>query len=134
MVRFSVLGPAVPKGRPVFGKGVARTPAKTKRYEEVVQAAAICAMGNTPPLHGAVVLIVREYRAMPTSWSLARRARAAAGGERPISKPDADNVAKVVMDSLNEICYLDDAQICRLVAEKLYDHDPRVEVEVLPCP
>lgn len=35
-------------------------------------------------------------------------------------KPDVDNLAKIVLDSLNKIAYDDDAQVCRLLVEKRY--------------
>jgi Holliday junction resolvase RusA-like endonuclease len=34
------------------------------------------------------------------------------------SKPDLDNLAKAVMDSLNGVCWIDDAQVCRIVLSK----------------
>ena len=35
-------------------------------------------------------------------------------------KPDVDNVAKIVMDSLNELAYLDDRQVNFLSIRKQY--------------
>ena len=49
---------------------------------------------------------------------------------RPIKKPDADNVGKVVADSLNEIAYKDDTQITDLIIRKRYSDVPRVEVRI----
>lgn len=45
-------------------------------------------------------------------------------------KPDADNLAKSVKDSLRGIVYRDDAQIVRLIIEKHYDPAPGVEIRV----
>lgn len=41
------------------------------------------------------------------------------GSEPNTVKPDADNIAKKVMDALNGVAYRDDAQVTRLVVEKL---------------
>jgi Holliday junction resolvase RusA-like endonuclease len=46
----------------------------------------------------------------------------------PKVKPDLDNVAKAVLDAINGIVYVDDAQVINLVATKRYATDPRVEV------
>lgn len=39
--------------------------------------------------------------------------------EPDVHKPDVDNVAKLVLDALNGIAYEDDAQVGRLVVQKL---------------
>jgi Holliday junction resolvase RusA-like endonuclease len=41
----------------------------------------------------------------------------------PVVKPDLDNIAKLVMDSLSGVVYPDDSQICRLTARKAYCKD-----------
>lgn len=49
------------------------------------------------------------------------------------SKPDADNLAKSVCDSLNGLAWRDDSQVVKLVVEKHIasgDEQPRVEVEI----
>ena len=50
------------------------------------------------------------------------------GKLHPTKKPDLDNVAKIVLDSLNGIAYSDDSQIVKLNVEKHYSENPRVEV------
>ena len=45
-------------------------------------------------------------------------------------KPDVDNLAKIVLDSLNKIAYDDDAQVCRLLVEKRYGETPQVLVRL----
>ena len=53
-----------------------------------------------------------------------------AGEIRPVKKPDADNIIKVVADSLNKVAYRDDADIVRVALEKFYSWQPRIEVEI----
>ena len=48
--------------------------------------------------------------------------------EYPTVRPDLDNVIKSVMDGLNGIAWKDDAQVCRLIAEKQYGCHERVYV------
>lgn len=46
----------------------------------------------------------------------------------PTIKPDTDNIAKSILDSLNGIAYKDDKQVTRLTVEKRYDEQPSVSV------
>lgn len=45
-------------------------------------------------------------------------------------KPDTSNLCKLIEDALSEVVWVDDARICRLVAEKVYGLEPRTEVSV----
>lgn len=50
-----------------------------------------------------------------------------------ISRPDADNLVKFVLDSLNKVFYNDDSQVCELMAIKRYaeqDEEPKTEVMI----
>jgi Holliday junction resolvase RusA-like endonuclease len=50
-----------------------------------------------------------------------------------VSKPDADNLAKSTLDSLNSICWVDDSQVASLTVEKWYaagNEQPGVEVTI----
>lgn len=48
----------------------------------------------------------------------------------PTIKPDTDNIAKSILDSLNGIAYLDDKQVIRLTVEKWYAEVPSVSVKI----
>jgi Holliday junction resolvase RusA-like endonuclease len=45
-----------------------------------------------------------------------------------ISKPDIDNLEKLIFDSLKGIYYKDDSQICKVNINKYYSLKPRTEV------
>jgi len=50
---------------------------------------------------------------------------------RPMKRGDLDNVVKVVLDAMKGICYTDDEQVKRIIADMDDDKkNPRVEVEV----
>ena len=49
---------------------------------------------------------------------------------RPTKKPDADNVVKIICDSLNKIAYYDDAQIVDVYFHKYYSENPRTLVVI----
>ena len=49
---------------------------------------------------------------------------------RHIVKPDVDNCAKFVFDSMNKVFWRDDSIICEGHIRKLYDDMPRVEITI----
>lgn len=48
-----------------------------------------------------------------------------------LKKPDCDNIAKIILDSLNKIVYKDDSQIHELVVKKKYSDEEYVDVTIL---
>lgn len=52
------------------------------------------------------------------------------GLQLPIKKPDVDNVAKIILDSISGIVYKDDKQIIKLTVYKKYSDIPKVEVKI----
>lgn len=125
--------PGVPqgKGRPRFVRktGHAFTPAKTRSYESLLQGAAIQAMRGLRPLDGALNATVEAYFPVPASWSKGKRAAALLGATRPTTKPDADNLLKV-LDALNAVVFHDDKQIVEASVSKRYSDQPRLVVRV----
>ena len=67
------------------------------------------------PLAGPVEVEIAFYFQRPASKIWKTRPMPA---EVKTSKPDLDNLAKAVMDSLNGVCWIDDAQVCRIVLSK----------------
>lgn len=50
---------------------------------------------------------------------------------RPLKKPDTDNIAKIILDSLNKVAFDDDKQVVRLYVSKLFAKGkPYVEVNI----
>ena len=52
------------------------------------------------------------------------------GKIRPTKKPDFDNIAKIVCDSLNTIAYKDDSQVIDGQVRKFYSEKPRIVVKI----
>lgn len=46
----------------------------------------------------------------------------------PTIKPDTDNIAKSILDSLNGIAYKDDKQVVSLSVKKWYAEEPSVSI------
>jgi Holliday junction resolvase RusA-like endonuclease len=132
-VQFSIDSPPVPKGRPKFSKigGFVRTytPKKTSDYETIVRETAQQAM-TREPLETPTAVYLYFRLPIPKSYPKKRVAACLTGLERPIKKPDIDNLAKSVLDGLNGIVYRDDGQIVSLHVTKVYAASPGVDVLV----
>lgn len=105
------------------------TPAKTRRYEAALQAAAVSVMRGRAKLDGALRLLMIAVVAVPASWPKRKREFALAGRIRPTSKPDWDNIAKTC-DALNGVVWVDDARIVDGRVVKWYGPEPEVEIRV----
>lgn len=69
-------------------------------------------------LTGPLGLVLTAWFPVPESWSVKRKA--AAYGAWMANKPDADNIFKLVGDSLNKVVYHDDAAIADARVVKRY--------------
>lgn len=131
-IYFVVPGQPVGKGRPRASSrgGFVRmyTDAKTVKYEQIVARQATFAMHGMALLTTAISMRIVCFYRIPPSWSK-RKQMQALNGELFPGKPDADNVAKAVMDACH-VVYVDDKQVTRLVTEKEYSYDPRIEVYI----
>jgi Holliday junction resolvase RusA-like endonuclease len=135
-IRFEIPGDPVAKGRPrattIGGKARMYTPAKTERYESRVAVFAQQAMAGRAPLDEALCVRICAIVAVPASWSQKKRTAALAGEVFPVSRPDADNIAKAVTDGANGILWVDDSRIVSLTVSKAYGATPGVTVWVDP--
>jgi len=115
------------KGRPRFARGRAYTPASTLQYERLVAAAAREVI--TEPITGNVQVDIIAVYQVPKSWAKALQASARRGDIMP-TRPDIDNVIKIILDGLNGAAYVDDQQVHMISAEKTYGDKPRVEIKL----
>ena len=135
---FKLEGPgaAVPQARPrlttIGGHARAYDPPKSKAYKELVRECAVwqCRPDLNNLYLDAVKIKVTEYRAIPASWSKVRRAKALDGVIKPVTKPDTDNILKIIKDALNGVFWKDDAQVVHDEIIKVYSAEPHVSVEV----
>ena len=136
MTIFSVSLPLEPrgKGRPRLARrgrhSVAYTPQSTLQWERAA-ARLLRAKWKQEPLDQPVRLIVEAVKKRPQRLMAKRHP----DGEiwRP-HKPDADNVAKIVMDSLEKAGVLaNDIVVCELICRSLYtkrEQSPCVRIEI----
>lgn len=134
MQKFVVPGPPQGKGRARTvsrgGKTHSFTPQRTVQYESLVALAYRLAYPDTEPTANPVRLLVEAYMPIPQSWPKSKQAAALNGTMLPTVKPDADNVLKCVLDSINGIAWVDDKQVTDAEIVKRYAAIPRVEVTI----
>lgn len=130
-LKFEIAGEPVGKGRPRFvSKPFPRavTPKKTRDYENRVALRCVEAAGRRLNLTGEVEIGVVAYYGIAKSKTNRQKEQMAENQIPVLKKPDADNVLKIVKDSLNGIAYKDDSQIVRASIRKLWSYQPRVVV------
>ena len=117
------------KDRPRFYNGHAVTTPETIRYENLVR---ICFdKQDGRYLEGPIRARIIAYYKVPQSYSKKRLQSIRDGLEYPTKKPDADNIAKVILDSLNDIAFHDDSQIVELTVIKRWtEENERIEFEL----
>jgi Holliday junction resolvase RusA-like endonuclease len=125
-VHLVIDGEPVAKGRPRFYNGHTITPAKTSNYENYAKE--LFMISKQPKLEGYIEATIRAYFSIPKSTSNKKRQLMLEGEIFPTKRPDLDNIAKIVLDALNKLAYDDDSQVVRLVIEKYYDDNPRVNL------
>ena len=135
MRAFTIEGEPKGKGRPRFsvvnGRVHTRTPDGTVIYENMVKLSYRDAC-KEPMYDKDVPLVVQitAFYGIPKSTSKKKRQDMLFEKIRPTKKPDIDNLCKVVLDSLNQIAYHDDAQIVKATVSKFYSDYPRVFVQL----
>jgi Holliday junction resolvase RusA-like endonuclease len=132
MIEFTVHGDPIAKGRPVFGGGRARTPEKTREAAlRFTRSAAVALRGSEHllPLAGPLGLDVVFCMPMP-----AKPKAHQTEGSWHTSRPDADNLLKLVCDCLNELVWNDDAQVAFVTVRKVYSKEPRTIVKAFHVP
>jgi Holliday junction resolvase RusA-like endonuclease len=135
-IRIEIPGAPVAKGRPRLSarNGFARayTPAKTRRYEDLIRLAAGEQMGERPLMEGPLFVCVEAYVPIPKTLSTKPKlALIKSGHLRPTTRPDLDNYLKVI-DGLNGVVWHDDSQVVQIAGVKAYSDRPRLVVIIAP--
>ena len=130
MITFKVPGEPCAKQRPRVTKFGTYTPEKTVVYENLVKTIAQQAMQGKQLLEGKLQMKIFANFKIPNTISKKKHEDMCNGNIRPIKRPDIDNIAKAIADSLNNIVYKDDSQIVTIIASKWYSDIPEVFVEI----
>lgn len=129
-VTFTIPGAPQGKARPRVTSHGTFTPKKTKDYERQVIAQYRAQCGGIEFEDRAISVSILALYQVPQSKSKLIKSKMLDGSIRPKVKPDADNLAKAVLDALNGIAYKDDAQIVELTVQKWYSASPAVHVMI----
>ena len=134
MREFKIPGKVQAKQRPRFSKsGIVYTPKETRVYEDFVR---LCYSDYAnqyqwEPYDGQLRAEIEVFIQVPKSDSKLNKQAKIIGEIRPTIKPDCDNLAKSILDSLNGWAYRDDKQIIELSVKKFYAEQPEVKVKLM---
>lgn len=128
-ITFEVKGKVVGKARPRFTQGHTYTPTSTRLYERAIRQAYEAAGGEM--FTGCVEIEAEAVSGIQKSATKKQRLSRLSGAELAVTKPDIDNVLKIVMDALNGVAYADDACVMSVrIIKGRYEEEPRLVVRV----
>lgn len=117
---FTIPGKVQAKQRPRFNGKFAYTQRETVAYENWVKTCYLEKYKGQKLLEKPLKVKIIAYYDIPKSTSKKKQKMMLDNEIFPTIKPDADNIAKSILDSLNGIAYLDDKQVVKLIVEKYY--------------
>ena len=130
MLEFEIEGKPQGKARPRINTFTKRayTPDSTKKYEELVRQSFIWRYGNIEPLECPIQACIYAIFEVPKSYSKKKRAEILEKEFVYTKRPDGDNIAKAILDSLNGLAFKDDSQVVDMRVVKLYGEKAKVRV------
>ena len=131
MIEFEILGKPLGKARPrVTRKGFTYTPQKTVNYESLIRYTFQSKFPNHKPFEGYIEAEIKAIFDVPKSYSKKKTLELLNKSCNYDHKPDLDNIAKIVLDSLNGIAYKDDSQVTVLKVIKEYGEQAKIIVKL----
>lgn len=117
---LEIEGKITGKARPRFTRfGNVYTPKNTMQYEKQIYTEYKRKYGNQK-INGATEISITAYFHVPKSYRREQKQGCLNGSYLPTKKPDSDNIAKVVLDALNGVAYIDDKDVVKLTVTKEY--------------
>lgn len=111
------------------GKMKSVTPQQTRSYEDLIRWN-YRAAGGKYYAEKTLQVSIRAFYPIPQSFNKAKTNAAIKGDIRPTTKPDCDNVIKVVLDALNGVAYYDDKQVVSVACSKFYSQSGYIQIEI----
>ena len=129
---FEVPGEIVGKERPRVNMYTGRvyTPNKTKDYEFLVQQYFKIKYPNYKMLEGRISIDIIAYLKIPKSTNKAKTQKMLENKISPTKKPDADNIAKSILDAMNGFVFKDDNQVSKISIEKRFALEEKAVITV----
>ena len=130
--QFEVPGKIVGKERPRVNMYTGRvyTPGKTKDYEFLVQQYFKMKYQRYEMLEGRLSINIIAYLKIPKSTSKAKVEEMLENKISPTKKPDVDNIAKSILDAMNNFVFKDDNQVSKISVEKRFALEEKAVIEV----
>lgn len=129
-VNLTIEGTPVAKSRPRFTRtGRVYTDAKTKAAEQAIRSAWLTQVGSRKPHTGPVSMTLIAMFEPPKSWPKWQRELAQSTNLPHNTKPDFDNLAKIV-DALNGLAWIDDSQLDMVLIRKCYGRKAKTEIKL----
>lgn len=131
-VDFVIQGKVQAKQRPRFNRysGKTYTPNETIAYENWVKTCYLEKYKDKELMDKPLRVTIRAFLEIPKSTSKKKKQQMLDNAILPMVKPDTDNIAKSILDSLNGIAYKDDKQVAELIVYKFYNDTPYVNVTI----
>ena len=130
--KFEILEKPIGKQRPRYSSKTKRmyTPTRTSSFEEKVKWAfkAKYNIKTEPSINSFKAKITAVFK--PNESLSQKKKEELLYKVDYTKKPDADNIAKIVLDALNGLAYKDDSQISALLVLKNYGVENKVIVEL----
>lgn len=128
---FEIKEKAIGKQRPRYSSKTHTmyTPTKTSTFEEKVKWAFKSEYNietelSTKPFKAKIIAVFEPAK------SLSKKKKEELLYSEYTKKPDADNIAKIILDSLNGLAYKDDNQVAELLVLKQYGDENKIIVEL----
>ena len=129
-MKFIIKGIPPKKDRPRFTRqGRAYNTNGTIEGEARVRFAFSYPSPQMNPIESACKVVINAYYTPPKSWS--QKKALSQLGQYKITKPDADNVIKAILDGLNGLAYKDDNLVAVVECCKRYAIEDYTEVEII---
>ena len=124
---FAIPSKPVGKQRPRKGKHGFYTPSKTVEFEELTKLRYLEEY-DIDLYEYAIRIKITVITRPPDSYSINKKKKML---DQPnLTKPDLDNIAKSILDSLNKVAYKDDNQVYDLHITKKYGGVDNIVVEI----
>jgi len=116
----------VPASRPRVTRWSTYYPKKYTQFK--LDMIALTSEMHFAPFEGLLGVDIGFYIGMPKSWS--KKKKKSKDGRYCDNNADVDNYLKAILDSLNEVVYVDDRQIVEISARKIYSDQPCIKFKM----
>jgi Holliday junction resolvase RusA-like endonuclease len=127
MISLSLFGDPIPLKRARSSGSLHYDPQKKEKEQIKWQ---IRSQFRDNPIASPISLDLIFFMPIPKSTSSIRKKQMINGSIFHCHRPDVDNLAKLILDCLNNIVYLDDSQVIEMKAKKVYSEKPGTLIRI----